>query len=947
MSSNGPPPAGQKVSPADAPTRAATPFNVEAKVFVPLSANREKQATSSAFNPDAAEFVPTSAGEPSECLLRELAEVIRSAGMTGIRVNQLPHQYRRCTGKWLVVAGTRFEDLSETVDALKPRVNIVESDDDLQNEDRCRGPAEEATEGNEGLSSPLSMAACCPPLGRHGDKIVVDQAYGDHPEELQIFRRMIVVVVREFCRRSAAVVGGGVRRDPLASNHPQQAGLALSLFAAEWDRYYQGAHSLKSLRERFGVVKLMPFLRTIKELDLIGTHPEVRVRVKPEYMLESPVPVAPVVGLGGNSNILSHFPSGRRPSADTSDWLARLGGQLGQRPGFGTGLSVAPPPPSLVNNMAPGESTATSHLDEGAAAAATAFVAQQLLQSQQQVMQQLLSTGPAVPGGTQMLRDFMAMYQLPPLMGGLGAAQPGSSAAMDSLIAELLSTSSPDLGHVEEVVKQLEGISADLPHEHDEDSPREMWLSLATFRRLIVKVVDAVCRAQDTDWRGNDALEGEEGRALAIGCSLSQLADKWREMYPRLRPLQSFYQFYFTVDDPETFLAASPQLWVIRSAERGCHTRVSTVEHVERYCSPRPGRLMMDGSLDGSVRAGDKLRWQLQRLTVELVSMRCQQQRLEEIDRGCRRGDRHCRTAKEALVQERRRMEEAVKGGGSENEPYRRNTTLLVSPTEGPAMGHQRLQRGRPAPIDTSRSPERSRGGEESIEETLEGIEVEGVLVDDSKKEWYEVYSRHLQPLLDTSGLRKVQTLVASCRSLVIEGQGSETRCSWANVKTLSYPATNLTSIGTSQASATRSSPSASGCLEAFTMGSQQQPAARPSIVTPETVPLPTPIKVAAPPGQDEALGTKSSAEDRPSPSAVVGRMDDDERLTMERLLKRLILHREGPDDEELRSPRYSKVDMLGVRCGMVRHGRLDNPPAEVAAVRTVSERRAAGYGPL
>ncbi|KAF4692134.1 hypothetical protein FOZ60_014088 [Perkinsus olseni] len=803
MSSNGPPPAGQKVSPADAPTRAATPFNVEAKVFVPLSASRETQAASSAFNPDAAEFVPTGAVEPSECLLRELAEVIRSAGMTGIRVNQLPHQYRRYTGKWLVVAGTRFEDLSEAVDALKPRVNILESDDDLQNEDRCRDPAEEAAEGNEVLSSPSSMAACCPPLGRHGDKIVVDQA--------------------EFCRRSAAVVGGGVRRDPLASNHPQQAGLALSLFAAEWDR------------DRFGVVKLMPFLRTIKELDLIGTHPEVRVRVKPEYMFESPVPLAPVVGLGGNSNILSHFPSSRRPSADTIDWLARLGGQLGQIPGFGTGLPTAPPPPSLVNNM-----------------------------SQQQVMQQLLAAGPVVPGGTQMLRDFMAMYQLPPLMGGLGAAQPGSSTAMDSLIAELLSTSSPDLGHVEE---------------NDGDSPREMWLSLATFRRLIVKVVDAVCRAQDTDWRGSDAVEGEKDRALAIGCSLSELADEWRETYPRLRPLQSFYQFYFAVDDPESFLAASPQLWVIRSAQRGCRTRVSTVEHVEKYCSPRPGRLMMDGSLDGSVRAGDKLRWQLQRLTVELVSMRCQQQRLEEIDRGCRRGDRHCRTAKEALVEERRRMEEAVKGDGSENEPYRGNTTLLVAPAEGPAMGHQRLQRGRPAPIDTSRSPERSCGGDERIEETLEGIEVEGVSVDDLKKEWYEVYSRHLQPLLDMSGLRKVQTLVASCRSLVIEGQGSETRCSWANVDTLSHPATDITSIARFQVSATRSSPSASGCLEAFTMGSQRQPAARPSIVTPETVPLPTPIKAAAPPGQDEAPGTKSSAEDGPSPSAVVGRMDDDERL--------------------------------------------------------------------
>lgn len=40
-------------------------------------------------------------------------------------------------------------------------------------------------------------------------------------------------------------------------------------------RYFHGKHGLKEMRERFGVMKLMPFLHSIKELDIVGTHPEV------------------------------------------------------------------------------------------------------------------------------------------------------------------------------------------------------------------------------------------------------------------------------------------------------------------------------------------------------------------------------------------------------------------------------------------------------------------------------------------------------------------------------------------------------------------------------------------------------------------------------------------------------------------------------------------------
>ncbi|EER01664.1 hypothetical protein Pmar_PMAR008243 [Perkinsus marinus ATCC 50983] len=669
----------KKVSPAEAPTRAATPFNVEAKVFVPSSSG-EIRKTSSSFNPNAEAFVPMGSApikDPRESVLNELME------------------------------------------------------------DRV------VVEGNDGGNGEVSEVAC--------GKVVIDRAQWEHTEELEIFKRMIVVVVR----------------------------------------YYQGSHNLKSLRERFGVVKLMPFLRSIKELDLVGVHPEVRVRVKTEYMGELPVAAE---SRGDLKNILPFLASpGEYPPITNVELLTKLTGALpkgcGKRRWREAGIGSTTD--AIVN--ADGKEYDSKQVQGGTPSAATAVVAQQLLRSQQELMQQL------------------------------GA---GSSAAIDSLMEELLSTSSPDLGHVEEVVKQLECVNGDLSENDEETFSRDMWLSLGTFRRLIVKAVEVVCREQDIKWRG---MGGRVERSLVIGCSSAELAEKWEEMYPQLQPLESFYLPYFGVDDLERFKSAFPELWVVRLGERTCDVRVSTMGHVEKYCSVVPGRKGVE----------EKLKEQLRRLLTELVWRRCQEQRLEEVDRRARRGEGECG---ERLREERRKMEYAVE---------RKVRRLEGTPSGVREGGRHRL--------------------------TLRGVQkgVEGVLVEDVKKVWYEVYSRHLQALLDMCGVRKVLTLLRSCPCIVVEGEGLEARC-------LVRVRRPLVSV---------------------------QPFARPSIVTPETVPLPTPMKGGVPQSQggvDE---------------------EEEERLAMEKLLRQLIMHHDGEREEkEEKELTYSKEKMLSVRTAMLRYGVLEGP---------------------
>jgi hypothetical protein len=121
---------------------------------------------------------------------------------------------------------------------------------------------------------------CQVDLGPDACKIAKHSLYVNFVEDLAQFRQSIVDVVNNFSIKNGSV---------------HHSGLALSLFAAEWDRFHSVrglAADLKSLRDRFCVVKLMPFLQSIPELDVVGSHPEVRVRIRSGIVCQS-VPPSP------------------------------------------------------------------------------------------------------------------------------------------------------------------------------------------------------------------------------------------------------------------------------------------------------------------------------------------------------------------------------------------------------------------------------------------------------------------------------------------------------------------------------------------------------------------------------------------------------------------------------------------------------------------------------
>ncbi|KAF4658161.1 hypothetical protein FOL47_008137 [Perkinsus chesapeaki] len=835
-------------SPADAPTRAATPFNIEAKVFVPNNRDSKLLTTSSSsittFNPDAPEFVPIggmvgkSSIDYNTSLIEELLEVILSDKYNNIR-------------KWLVLEGNK--DLSDIIDELKLKVNIMDSEDSIVHEEYMNN----TDEGGDMLSTPPPP----PPLklGRYADKMLVDRIYEEHSDELQIFKNMIVVVVKEFCRRNVMTKtlrdtqqgGGG-------------GGLALSLFAAEWDKYYQGSHNLKCLRERFGVIKLMPFLRTIEELDLIGNHPEVRVRVKREYMMDNNTT------FGSNNTLI-------QTAAATGGRGGGLG-YLGNKSiisNIGAATAAVVPPVSLDG----GSMANTTTTAAAAAAAATAFVTQQLLYNQQQLIKLLGRNNTILNNTRDMYHNAYGIH--PPLDDDNHHHRNG----MESLLSDLLSTSSPDLGHVKEVVEQLEGLSIDSINDD-----RKSWLSRSAFKKLIIKVIREVCNKQDREWSQSNEQQGQ--------CSsLSKGDDR---------------------DDSQGLLL--PQRLVKGRNEPvvGSDDDAATVQ-----CNPRESK--------------DDLCYELKRLLMELVWKKCQEQRLRCLEDGARIGVERYRAALNSLIEENNRINNALYDDDGDDDEEKENVAsrgnpslLLMVPrreTEGvsSAATISRQQAKRPTPIDTSRSPEKKIQGETDHALEILFLEAEGLLIDDLKKEWYEAYNRQLQPLLDMSGLRKVLTLAQSCggggcsysQSFTIVGFGSTMRCM---VKLMRPPPPSLTSLSTNK----------NICLPPPTIY-QQQPSSsttgpviidnRPSIVTPDTVPLPTPgrRRPSTPirSGDDEGVESGSNIEGKDAmengllvescsaggggggggvlycdglPALLPGANDaDEDRLNMERLLKQLL----------------------------------------------------------
>ena len=230
-------------SPAVSPNNLVGKLRVEAPVFVPLT-------TSLKF---------------------EVREIIQSAGIGGIRIKDIPRKFYEKRFKEMDLSSCPYSDLTLLVASIDD-VTLIDDVEEVRSMSEAMMAAgfyvsSESTivttvNSNEESSSEESPVL----LGVDANKIAKMSIYNNFVEDLVNFKESILDVAYNFALKNGT--------------HP---GLALSLFAAEWDRYHSARGipaDLRSLRERFGVVKLMPFLQAIPDLDIVGTHPEVRVRIK-------------------------------------------------------------------------------------------------------------------------------------------------------------------------------------------------------------------------------------------------------------------------------------------------------------------------------------------------------------------------------------------------------------------------------------------------------------------------------------------------------------------------------------------------------------------------------------------------------------------------------------------------------------------------------------------
>ncbi|KAF4677392.1 hypothetical protein FOL47_001978 [Perkinsus chesapeaki] len=277
--------------------------------------NNMKKREETKLNAAAAEFVPSTVlggsgppprvgyvGTSKEELQSDVLNVIRATGMTGIRVTQIPHQYRRRTGRWLVIEGTAYPSLSAIIDDIMASIEFYDAP-------KAPTPAgmqkPNTTDNGMVVMEPtpgIEGAETCPPLviGQYANKVVRDKSFAANTEDLSFFKELVVAVVRDFCDRDSHRTPSGLLT--------QSSGLALSLFSAEWDRYFRGALSLKGMRAKFGVMKLLPFILSCKELEMLGTHPEVRIRVKEEYTIPAQLVKRTTIKTSGSEGLRSALP---------------------------------------------------------------------------------------------------------------------------------------------------------------------------------------------------------------------------------------------------------------------------------------------------------------------------------------------------------------------------------------------------------------------------------------------------------------------------------------------------------------------------------------------------------------------------------------------------------------------------------------------------------------
>ena len=301
-------------------TSSVKALNVNAQEFkpgnlpnLPGSATKSLRSEAPAFVPGVTAIAqPLLLVDPTEAAQEDLTKLIESVGFSGMPVKRIPHAFFRMFGRHLDLSLCHAADLSVLLDSLPHKIAVLplndippqSAEDALALAGFLPGAGVDVPPLPEAPSPAVeeeAAAACAAlaPLGLHAARWVVDSGLVDYTKDLAKFKTQIVEVVTDFSVRNRAT-----------RNTRAPTGLALSLFAAEWEKFFGFRVDLKTQRTKFCVTKLMPFLQALPELDVIGVHPEVRVRLR---AVEPAPQRAPQVQHAQLQNLLSMLAAAAMP----------------------------------------------------------------------------------------------------------------------------------------------------------------------------------------------------------------------------------------------------------------------------------------------------------------------------------------------------------------------------------------------------------------------------------------------------------------------------------------------------------------------------------------------------------------------------------------------------------------------------------------------------------
>ena len=247
-------------------------------------------------DPDAPEFVPSKTFLPDVSWMGStVVAVVRTCGMAGVKVKDLPSLFKAQTGNDFDLTNTGFTDLSSYLRSL--RDVAVTTQQNVPSSSNARMTLAASVIKGRMVSHHTAISAAATTVGHFGDSKKVDMlSLGDAAEavvvalesskfkqDLSIFQAFVYQVVYQFGVSQRGTQKWYMTASGEVAPISNSGGIALSLFAMEWNRFcglLGIAVDLKELREMFGVSNLQPFLESIPGLEIFGINHAKRVRVR-------------------------------------------------------------------------------------------------------------------------------------------------------------------------------------------------------------------------------------------------------------------------------------------------------------------------------------------------------------------------------------------------------------------------------------------------------------------------------------------------------------------------------------------------------------------------------------------------------------------------------------------------------------------------------------------